>query len=183
MSIFGRPVEPVACQQRGSSTDNPGMHAVAVELDLMRPVVAGRYPRHQLAQFRLDPLQRRRKVRDHVLRRGTDSTLHITHDANALQTADSISSIRIRSSGRVSASAARHALGGSCGLSPLPFRDATPGRQPLIMPGSTDAALAVKTERFPPYGLPPITAGAEDSAFDRFARSASVLNGHRGCQP
>jgi hypothetical protein len=23
------------------------------------------------------------------------------------------------------------------------------------MPGSTDAALAVKTERFPPYGLPP----------------------------
>ncbi len=40
----------------------------------------------------------------------------------------------------------------------LPFRNATPGQQPLIMPGSTDAALAVKTERFPPYGLPPITA-------------------------
>jgi hypothetical protein len=67
-------------------------------------------------------------------------------DANA-QTADSISSSLIRSSGRVSAKAARQALGGSCGLSPLPFRDATPGRQPLIMPGSTDAALAVKTER------------------------------------
>jgi hypothetical protein len=26
------------------------------------------------------------------------------------------------------------------------------------VPGSTDAAFAVKTERFPPYGLPPITA-------------------------
>jgi hypothetical protein len=26
------------------------------------------------------------------------------------------------------------------------------------LPGSTDAALAVKTERLPPYGLPPITA-------------------------
>ena len=25
------------------------------------------------------------------------------------------------------------------------------------LPGSTDAALAVKTERLPPYGLPPIT--------------------------
>ena len=32
----------------------------------------------------------------------------------------------------------------------LPFGHATPGRQPLTAPGSTDAALAVKTERFPP---------------------------------
>ena len=38
------------------------------------------------------------------------------------------------------------------------FRKPTPGQQPLTMPGSTDAAFAVKTERFPPYGLPPITA-------------------------
>jgi hypothetical protein len=65
---FGGPVEPVARQQRGSSTDNPGMHAEAVEFDLMRPVVTGRNPRHQLTQFWLDPLRRRRKVRDHVLR-------------------------------------------------------------------------------------------------------------------
>jgi hypothetical protein len=40
----------------------------------------------------------------------------------------------------------------------MSFRNATPGQQPLTVPGSTDAALAVKTERFPPYGLPPITA-------------------------
>jgi hypothetical protein len=67
--------------------------------------------------------------------------------------------------------------------SPLRFEDVTPGRQPLTMPGSTDAALAVKTERFPPKGDHPITVRAEASAFDCFARSASVLNGHRGCQP
>jgi hypothetical protein len=42
-----------------------GMHAKAVELDLMRPVVAGGNLRHQLAQFGLDPLRRRPKVGDH----------------------------------------------------------------------------------------------------------------------
>ena len=52
-------------------------HAKAVELDLMRPVVAGRNPPHQLAQFGLDPLRRRGKVRDRVLRGGTDSTIYI----------------------------------------------------------------------------------------------------------
>src|SRR5271156_4224635 len=62
---------------------------------------------------------------------------------------------KIKNYATVEYSAARHALGGGCGLSPLPFRDATPGRQPLTMPRSTDAALALKTERFPPYGLPP----------------------------
>jgi hypothetical protein len=60
--ILGRPVEPVACQQRSSAFDDPRMHAEAVELDFVRPVVAGRNPRHQLAQCRLDPLRRRRKV-------------------------------------------------------------------------------------------------------------------------
>lgn len=33
-----------------------------------------------------------------------------------------------------------------------------PERQPLIVPRLIETALAVKTERFPPYGLPPITA-------------------------
>ena len=47
--IFGRPVEPVAGQQRGSAFDDPGMHAEAIELDFMRPVVAGWNLRHQLA--------------------------------------------------------------------------------------------------------------------------------------
>ena len=42
---------------------------------------------------------------------------------------------------------------------PYPFEKATPGSNLSTLPGSTDAALAVKTERFPPYGLPPITAG------------------------
>jgi hypothetical protein len=48
----------------------------------------------------------------------------------------------------------------AAGVSPIvmSFRNATPGQQPLTVPGSTDAVLAVKTERFPPYGLPPITA-------------------------
>jgi len=30
-----------------------------------------------------------------------------------------------------------------------------------MLPGSTDAAFAVKTERFPPYGLPPLRQGAD----------------------
>jgi hypothetical protein len=33
--------------------------------------------------------------------------------------------------------------------------------QPLDFAASTDAALAVKTERLPPYGLPPLRHGAE----------------------
>jgi hypothetical protein len=66
--------------QRGSATDNPGMHAETVEFDFVRPVVACRNPRHQLAQFRLDPLRRGRKVGDHVPRRDTENTLHTTHD-------------------------------------------------------------------------------------------------------
>ena len=43
----------------------------------------------------------------------------------------------------------------------LPFRSRRQANDLSLMPGSTDAALAVKTERLPPYGLPPITAGAE----------------------
>jgi len=52
------------------------------------------------------------------------------------------------------------------------------------MPGSTDAVLAVKTERFPPYGLPP--------HYGRTLKAALLTasldphrwpNGHRGCQP
>ena len=39
-------------------------------------------------------------------------------------------------------SAARHALGGGCGLSPLPF-EMRRQADPLTMPGSTNAALAV----------------------------------------
>jgi hypothetical protein len=98
--ISGRPVEPIARQQRGPAFDNPRMDAEAVELDVMRPTVAVRNLRHQLAQFRLDPLRRRRKVRDHVLRRGTDSTLHIPHDANALRPPIQSRPGEIRSSSR-----------------------------------------------------------------------------------
>jgi hypothetical protein len=46
----------------------------------------------------------------------------------------------------------------------LPFRDATPSRQTLSVPGPTYAALAVKTERLFPLW----------ATFDRFARTASA---------
>ena len=44
------------------------------------------------------------------------------------------------------------------------------------MPGSTDVALAVKTDGFPLRAIP-------HYGFHGFARFASVLNGHRGCEP
>jgi hypothetical protein len=40
-----------------------------------------------------------------------------------------------------------------------PFRAVSPGGQPRIMPGSATAALAVKTERCPPTGYPPLRMG------------------------
>ena len=54
--------------------------------------------------------------------------------------------------------------GGSCGSFAPALRDATSSRQPLIMPGSTDAALAVKSERFPPLRATPITGKALKTA-------------------
>ena len=41
---------------------------------------------------------------------------------------------------------------------PCPFEMRRQADNLSLSPGSTDAALAVKTERFSPYGLPPITA-------------------------
>jgi hypothetical protein len=54
---------------------------------LDQPLVAAlAVPAHPHSHsFRLDPLRRRRKVGDHIPRRNTESTLHITHDANALR--------------------------------------------------------------------------------------------------
>jgi len=56
------------------------MHAIAVELDLMRPCVAGRDLRHKLAQLRLDPGRGRRQLRNHGPGRYTNRTLHNMHN-------------------------------------------------------------------------------------------------------
>jgi hypothetical protein len=64
----------------------------------------------------------------------------------------------------------------------LPFRNATPGQQPLTLPGSTDAALAVKTERLPPTGYPPLRQCAEALLTASLGPHWSS-NGQRGRQP
>jgi hypothetical protein len=62
----------------------------------------------------------------------------------------------------------------------LSKRDA-PAINLSVCPALTGAARAVKTERLPPYGLPPIPEGCQRA----FVRSLprSVADRQRGCQP
>ena len=53
---------------------------------------------------------------------------------------------------------------------------------PSTLPGSTDAAFAVKTERLPRYWLPPLRQGAEALLTAHSARIGD-RTGQRGCQP
>ena len=53
-----RPIEACARQQRGLAAIDPGMHAVAVVLDLVQPAGACRRLVHQARELRLDPFRR-----------------------------------------------------------------------------------------------------------------------------
>jgi len=66
--VPGCPVEAGAGQQRDVAADDPGVHAVAVEFDFVRRAIAARNRRNQLAQLRLDPGRRRRKLGDPIAR-------------------------------------------------------------------------------------------------------------------
>ena len=55
-----RPIEACARQQRGLAAVDPGVHAVAVVLDLMQPAVARRRFVDEARELRLDPLGRLR---------------------------------------------------------------------------------------------------------------------------
>ena len=53
--VFGGPVEPGAGQQVDIATIEPGVHAIAVVLELVRPLIAVRSFRDQPRELRLDP--------------------------------------------------------------------------------------------------------------------------------
>ncbi len=55
-----RPVEPRARQQLRLVALDPGMHPIAVELDLVQPAVTGRRLVDEARELRLDPLGRPR---------------------------------------------------------------------------------------------------------------------------
>ena len=56
-----RPVQPRARQQLGLASLNSGVHAVAVELDLMQPAVTSRRLVDDARELRLNPLGRPRR--------------------------------------------------------------------------------------------------------------------------
>jgi hypothetical protein len=60
--VFLGPVEPSAGQQLYRAAIEAGVHAVAVELDLVQPLVAFRRRVDELGQLRRDPLRQGRRV-------------------------------------------------------------------------------------------------------------------------
>jgi hypothetical protein len=60
--IFVRPVEPRTRQQPHVTAVEPGMHAVAVELDFAQPLVAFRRRFDQLGELRRDPFRQIRRT-------------------------------------------------------------------------------------------------------------------------
>ena len=56
--IFVRPVEPGAGQQPDLGAIDPGVHAISIALELVRPILAAWDFLHQLTELGLDPRER-----------------------------------------------------------------------------------------------------------------------------